>query len=109
MRRNRAPKRLLTPDPRYQNVLVSRLVNTIMERGKKGAARKVVYGAFDTIKERIKKSPLEVFDAAIANVSPNVELKARRVGGANYQIPIEVRGDRRVALAMRWIIQAAES
>jgi small subunit ribosomal protein S7 len=109
MRRNRAVKRPMTPDPRYQNVLVSRLVNMIMERGKKGAARRVVYGAFDTIKERIKKDPVEVFDAAINNVSPNVELKARRVGGANYQIPIEVRGERKMALAMTWIIDAAAS
>ncbi|MFO0702892.1 MAG: 30S ribosomal protein S7 [Candidatus Andersenbacteria bacterium] len=109
MRRNSAPHRELIPDPRYQNVLVSRLINTIMHGGKKGAARHVVYDAFDTIKERIKKNPVEVFDAALANVGPNVELKARRVGGANYQIPIEVRGERKVALAMRWIIDAAKS
>jgi small subunit ribosomal protein S7 len=109
MRRKRAPKRELMPDPRYRNILVSRMINNIMERGKKGAARSVVYGAFDIVKERLKKEPLSVFDMAIANVSPNLELKARRIGGANYQIPIEVRGDRKVALALRWIIEAAYS
>jgi len=109
MRRNRAIKRPMMPDPRYKNVLVSRLINTIMQRGKKGTARRVVYTAFDTIKDRIKKDPIEVFDAAMANVGPNVELKARRVGGANYQIPIEVRGERKMALAMRWIIDAANA
>jgi len=109
MRRNRAQKRIVAPDPIYNNVLVARLINSVMERGKKGAARKIVYGAFDVIEERIKKPPLEIFDLAIANVSPNVELKARRVGGANYQVPIEVRGDRKVTLAMRWILAAAKS
>ncbi|MFH0831137.1 MAG: 30S ribosomal protein S7 [Parcubacteria group bacterium] len=109
MRRNRAPKRPVTPDPRYNNELVSRFINSLMERGKKGAARSIVYDAFDVIKERIKKDPVEVFDGAIQNVSPNVELKARRIGGANYQVPIEVRGERKITLAFRWITEAAYS
>ena len=109
MRRNRAQQRPVTPDPRYNNELVGRFINNLMERGKKGAARTIVYDAFDTIKERIKKDPLEVFDLAIKNVSPNVELKARRIGGANYQVPVEVRGERKVALAFRWISDAAYS
>lgn len=109
MRRNRATKRQLLPDPVYNNVLVSRLINNIMERGKKGAARKIVYDSFDIIKERIKKDPLEIFDLAIANVTPNLELKARRIGGANYQIPIEVSSERKVALSMRWILEGARS
>ena len=109
MRRNRATKRPLTPDPVYNNALVSRLINSVMERGKKGAARKIVYAAFDIIKERIKKDPLQVFDQAITNVSPNLELKARRIGGANYQIPIEVNQQRKLALSMRWILEGAAS
>jgi len=109
MRRNKAQQRPVTPDPRYNNELVGRFINNIMERGKKGAARSIVYDAFDTIKERIKKDPLEIFDLAIKNVSPNVELKARRIGGANYQVPVEVRGERKVALAFRWISDAAAS
>lgn len=107
MRRNKASKRELAPDPKFKNIMVQRFINQVMERGKSGAARKIVYGSFDIIKERTKKDPLQVFDAAIANVSPNLELKARRVGGANYQIPIEVRGDRKITLAFRWIKSAA--
>ncbi len=109
MRRNRAVKRIIAPDPIYNNVLVARLINNIMERGKKGAARKIVYESFDIIKERIKKDPLEIFDLAISNVTPNLELKARRIGGANYQIPIEVSTERKVALSMRWILEGARS
>jgi small subunit ribosomal protein S7 len=107
MRRNRAPRHQLTPDPRYNNALVARLINNMMERGKKGTAQQLVYDAFDTVKERLKADPLSVFDKAIANVTPNLELKARRIGGANYQIPIEVRGDRKIALALRWLIEGA--
>jgi small subunit ribosomal protein S7 len=107
MRRNRAPRHQLTPDPRYNNALVARLINNMMERGKKGTAQQLVYDAFDTVKERLKADPLAVFDKAIANVTPNLELKARRIGGANYQIPIEVRGDRKIALALRWLIEGA--
>jgi len=107
MRRKRAQKKELLPDPRFKNLLVARLVNNLMKRGKKSVARKVIYGAFDTIKERLKKDPLKVFDEAIANISPNLELKSRRVGGANYQIPIEVRGDRKVTLAIRWLLAGA--
>lgn len=109
MRRNKAQKKEVVPDPRYKSALVSQMINQVMINGKKGAARKVVYGAFDVIKDRLKKDPLKVFDEAMANVSPNVELKARRIGGANYQVPIEVRGDRKVALSMRWMIGAAKS
>jgi small subunit ribosomal protein S7 len=107
MRRNRAPRHQLLPDPRYNNALVARLINNMMERGKKGTAQQLVYDAFDTVKERLKADPLSVFDKAIANVTPNLELKARRIGGANYQIPIEVRGDRKIALALRWLIEGA--
>jgi len=104
MRRRRTIKRQITPDVKYNSELVARLINTLMRKGKKSIAQKIVYGAFDVIKE--KKSdmePLEVFIKAVDNVKPKVEVKSRRVGGANYQVPIEVAEDRQVALAVRWI------
>ncbi|MFH1111531.1 MAG: 30S ribosomal protein S7 [Patescibacteria group bacterium] len=107
MRGKRATKRTILPDPRYQSVVVAKFVNFIMERGKKSVARKIVYQCFDVIAEKTKKDPRDVFEASIKNVSPIVEVRSRRVGGANYQIPIEVRPDRRLALAFRWIIDAA--
>ena len=97
------------PDPVYNNVMVQKLINQVMRRGKKTIARKIVYGAFDIIKERTKKEPLEVFEKAIKNASPLLEIKPKRVGGATYQVPREVKGDRQITLAMRWIIQAAKS
>ncbi len=102
-RRGNVPKREVLPDPIYGSVLVTRLVNNIMLDGKKGVAQKVVYGAFDLIKEKTDKDPVEVFAQAMENVMPSLEVKARRVGGANYQVPMEVRPARRQTLALRWL------
>ena len=107
-RRGNVPKREILPDPMYNSVLVTKLVNSIMLDGKKGVAQKVVYGAFDLIKEKTEKEPLEVFTQAMENIMPSLEVKARRVGGANYQVPVEVRPVRRMALAMRWLREAAK-
>ena len=102
-RRGNVPKREVLPDPIYGSVLVTRLVNNVMLDGKKGVAQKVVYGAFDLIKEKTDKDPVEVFAQAMENVMPSLEVKARRVGGATYQVPIEVRPERRQTLGLRWI------
>ncbi len=102
-RRGNVPKREILPDPVYHSVLVTKLVNSIMEQGKKGVAQKVVYGAFDIIKEKSGKDPLEAFTTAIENVMPSLEVKARRVGGATYQVPIEVCPERRQTLGLRWL------
>ena len=102
-RRGNVPKREVLPDPVYGSVLVTRLVNNVMLDGKKGVAQKVVYGAFDLIKEKTDKDPVEVFAQAMENVMPSLEVKARRVGGANYQVPMEVRPARRQTLALRWL------
>jgi small subunit ribosomal protein S7 len=99
----------IQPDPKYHSIVVAKLINYVMIRGKKIAARKIVYGALDDIKESSKLDPLEVFDAAVRNVGPYVEIKSKRIGGANYQMPIEVSKERRLALALRWIIVAARS
>ena len=104
-RRGNVPKREILPDPIYNSVLVTRLVNNIMLDGKKGVAQKVVYGAFDIIQEKTGKDGLEVFQAAMENVMPTLECKSRRVGGANYQDPMEVRPERRQTLGLRWITQ----
>jgi small subunit ribosomal protein S7 len=104
-RRGNVPKREILPDPIYNSVLVTRLVNNIMLDGKKGVAQKVVYGAFDIIQEKTGKDGLEVFQAAMENVMPTLECKSRRVGGANYQVPMEVRPERRKTLGLRWITQ----
>jgi len=109
MRGKQAPKRKIDPDPKYQSVVIARFINQIMERGKKTTAQRVVYGSFDEISKKEKKDPLEVFDIAIKNVSPEVEVKSRRIGGGNYQIPMPVAGDRKLALAFRWIIAAAKA
>ncbi len=110
MRRKLKAKKPLPPDPIYDSVRVSKLVNYVTESGKKNAARKIVYGALEIIKEKEKvESPVEIFDSAIRNAGPTVEVRSRRVGGANYQIPREVRPERRLALAMKWIIEAARS
>ena len=103
-RRGNVPKREVLPDPLYKSVLVTKLVNSIMLDGKKGVAQKVVYGAFDIVKEQTGKEPLEVFSAAMENVMPSLEVKARRVGGATYQVPMEVRPERRQTLALRWLV-----
>jgi len=102
-------KHQIIPDFVYNNVNVSKFINYIMRRGKKTIARKIVYNAFDIVKEKTKKEPLEVFELALKNASPLLEVKSKRVGGATYQVPIEVKGNRKLALAMRWLIQGAKS
>ncbi len=102
-------KREILPDSIYNNVAVSKFINQIMRRGKKTIAQKIVYHAFDIIKEKTKKEPLEVFEKALENASPLLEVKPKRIGGATYQVPREVRGERRFALATRWLIKAAKS
>ena len=102
-RRGNVPKREVLPDPIYNSVLVTKLVNSIMLDGKKGVAQKVVYGAFDQIKEKTEKDPIEVFNQAMENIMPSLEVKARRVGGATYQVPMEVRPERRQTLGLRWL------
>ena len=107
-RRREIQKRQWLPDPKYNDKLVSRLMNVIMKDGKKSVAEKIVYGAFDEIEKRSsEENPVEVFHQAIENIKPNFEVKSRRVGGATYQVPIEVREDRRVALALRWLVSYA--
>ena len=104
MRRRKVTKRTLTPDVRYNNELVARLINMIMLRGKKSTAQSIVYGAFDVLKERKPETePIELFETALENVKPHVEVKSRRVGGATYQVPMEVRPERRQTLGLRWI------
>ena len=102
-RRGQIAKRDVLPDPLYNSKLVTRLINSVMYDGKKGVAQKIVYDAFNIIAEKTGKEPLEVFDAAMENVMPVLEVKARRVGGATYQVPIEVRPERRQTLGVRWI------
>ena len=102
-RRGNVPKREILPDPMYNSVLVTKLVNSIMLDGKKGVAQKVVYGAFDIIKDKTGNEPLEVFGQAMENIMPSLEVKARRVGGATYQVPMEVRPARRQTLGLRWL------
>ena len=106
-RRREVPKRRIIPDPKYKDKLVSKFTNTLMFDGKKAVAENILYGAFDVIGERFKEDPLEVFRKALDNVKPKLEVKSRRVGGATYQVPVEVRPERRVALAMRWIVMNA--
>jgi len=108
-RKGNIPKREVLPDPMYNDVKVSKLINNIMLDGKKGVAQKICYGAFDIIKERTGEEPLDVFYKALENVMPDLECKARRVGGANYQIPMEVRPDRKLTLGLRWIVQYSRS
>ena len=106
-RRGQIAKRDVLPDPVYNSKLVTRLINSIMLDGKKGVAQKIVYDAFDIIKEKTGNEPLETFEAAMENVMPVLEVKARRVGGATYQVPLEVRPERRQTLGIRWILAAA--
>ena len=107
MRKRRAVKRDVLPDPIYNSKLVMKLVNSLMYDGKKGVAQKILYEAFDIIKEKTGEDPNEVFEKALNNIKPALEVKSRRVGGANYQVPIEVRTDRSQALGLRWLIQYA--
>ena len=108
-RRGNVPKREILPDPMYGSIVVTKLVNSIMLDGKKGVAQKVVYGAFDLIKEKTEKEPLEVFNQAMENIMPSLEVKARRVGGATYQVPMEVRPARRQTLGLRWLTAYARA
>ena len=108
-RRGNVPKREILPDPIYNSVLVTKLVNSIMLDGKKGVAQKVVYGAFETVEEKTGKGALEVFTAAMENIMPSLEVKARRVGGATYQVPIDVRPARRQTLGLRWLTSYARN
>ena len=106
-RKGHVPKRDVLPDPLYNDKVVTKLINKIMYDGKKGVAQKICYGAFDIIKEKTGKDPLEVFEQALNNVMPVLEVKARRVGGATYQVPMEVRPERRQALGIRWLVNFA--
>ncbi|WP_415033909.1 30S ribosomal protein S7 [Azonexus sp.] len=106
-RRREVPKRDILPDPKFGSVEVSKFINAVMQSGKKSVAERIVYGAFAIISQKSSKDPLEVFTAAMGNVKPMVEVKSRRVGGANYQVPVEVRPARRAALAMRWLREFA--
>ncbi|GIM46115.1 30S ribosomal protein S7 [Collibacillus ludicampi] len=103
-RKGPVPRRDVMPDPVYGSKMVTRLINKVMYDGKKGIAQRIVYDAFDLIREKTGKEPMEVFEAALKNVMPVLEVKARRVGGANYQVPVEVRPERRVTLGIRWIV-----
>ncbi|MBU2566135.1 30S ribosomal protein S7 [Patescibacteria group bacterium] len=109
MRGKQAPSRSILPDPKYSSVSIAKFINYVMERGKKNTAQKIVYTALDQLEEKMKKPAMEVFEEALKNVSPLLEVKSRRVGGANYQIPLQVRADRRQQLAFRWIITAARA
>ena len=108
-RRGKIAKRDVLPDPLYNSKMVTRLINSIMYDGKKGVSQKIVYGAFDIVKEKTGKDPLEAFEQALENTMPVLEVKARRVGGATYQVPIEVRPERRQTLGLRWLTSYARS
>jgi small subunit ribosomal protein S7 len=109
MRRKRAEKRIRIPDQKYNDVLLGRFINNLMEEGKKRVAEKIMYDAFEIIAEKTKGDPMEVFNKAVTNVSPAIEVKSRRVGGSNYQIPMEIRPDRRTALAIKWLLTYSRS
>ncbi|MCB9802489.1 30S ribosomal protein S7 [Candidatus Nomurabacteria bacterium] len=108
MRGKQAPKRSIKADPKFNRLDLAKLINKIMSNGKKTVAQKIVYGAFDYISDKAKKDPIEIYDTAMRNVSPNLEVKGKRIGGANYQVPIVVTGERRLTLAHRWLIAAAK-
>ena len=109
MRRPVKKRKTIDPDTKYSSVLIAKFINKIMEAGKKSVARKIVYSALELVEKQTKKPALEVFEKAMDNVAPTVELRSKRVGGANYQIPVEVRPERRTALAIRWIVESARS
>ncbi len=106
-RRREVPKRIILPDPKYGNEMLAKFINIVMERGKKSIAERILYGALDQIAERTQADPMTILEQALNNVRPHVEVKSRRVGGATYQVPVEVRAVRRNSLAMRWVIEAA--
>ena len=106
-RRHRAEKREIVPDPKFGDLVVSKFMNSLMKDGKKSAAERIVYGAFDLVQDRVKQDPVGVFHQALENIRPAVEVRSRRVGGATYQIPVEVRTDRQQALAIRWLIDSS--
>src|SRR6187200_2759948 len=108
-RRRRPEKREILPDPKFGDMVLSKFMNSVMLDGKKSVAENIVYGALDTVEARAKKDPLSVFHDALNNVKPNIEVRSRRVGGATYQVPVEVRFERSQALAIRWLISAARS
>ena len=107
MRRRSAPKRKILPDPKFGDLVLAKFVNILMLDGKKSVAEKIVYAALDTIEAKGNPEPVEVFKQALENIGPQVEIKSRRVGGSTYQVPVEVRADRKIALAMRWMIEAS--
>ena len=106
-RKRKAPVRKIYPDPKYRSVVISKFINSIMYDGKRSTAEKILYDALDKIKQKGKEDPIKVFNSAISNVKPNLEVRSRRVGGATYQVPVEVRPERRQALAIRWLIKAS--
>ncbi|WDR03154.1 30S ribosomal protein S7 [Devosia algicola] len=106
-RRHRAEKRDVIPDPKFGDLVVTKFMNSLMKDGKKSAAEGIVYGAFDIVEAKVKQNPIEVFHTALENIRPSVEVRSRRVGGATYQVPVEVRTDRQQALAIRWLIDSA--
>ena len=107
-RRREVEKRKILPDPKFQDRIVAKFVNNLMRQGKKSTGERIIYGAFDQVEQKLKDDPLKIFKKALDNVKPMVEVKSRRVGGATYQVPVEVRQDRRTALAMRWLIDYAK-
>lgn len=109
MRRKVKNRNIPGPDRVYGSTKVTKFINYVMDGGKKTIAERIVYGAFDKVKAETKKEPLEVFEEALKNVSPNIEVRSRRVGGANYQVPVEVRAERRLSLALRWILESARA
>ena len=102
-RRREVPKRQILPDPKYNDVLVAKFINNLMSAGKRSTSERIVYGAFDIVHDKTRDDPLKVFKKALDNVQPQIEVKSRRVGGSTYQVPIEIRPSRRMALAMRWL------
>ena len=109
MRRNKAVLRPVVPDPRFNSAVVSKFVNNVMKNGKKSVAEKIVYGAFEEAGQRSGTQGIDIFEQAVRNVTPVIEVRPRRVGGATYQVPIDIRGERRQALALRWLLQAARA
>lgn len=108
-RRHSAERREIHPDPKFGDLIVSKFMNTVMRHGKKSAAESIVYGAFDQVEAKVKQSPIAVFHQALENISPALEVRSRRVGGATYQVPVEVRPERRQALALRWLLASARA
>ena len=108
-RKGPIPKREILPDPKYGNLKLSKFINNLMERGKKSTAEKIIYSALDEISSKAKRDPLEIFEEALDKVGPQVEVKSRRVGGATYQVPLEVKTSRKMALAMRWLVNSAKN